>query len=369
VRVVATSLFAAALVAADGSGGGPTKPGAPSIDGGALDRTALGREVTPELQRAVQRGLEYLVSRQDVVHSGSFGEASGRVAITGLACLALMANGNTDRGGRYGANVAAALRYLIRRTDEKSGYIYTQEDDLSRMHGHGYATLALAEAYGMFGVRPGSDGGAPSRQLADALHRAIRCIERAQTSEGGWYYEPTDEGLHEGSITICVLQALRSARNAGIAVKPDTIRRAIDYVKKSQNENGSFAYSLRERRSSVALTAAAVATLNALGEYDGPVVARGMDYLTTHFESNLKSGEWYFYANTYAAQAFDQARDRRIWQRFFPMLRDHLIAGQRDDGSWDQPGTKWRSFGPVYSTVCALLILQIPYRYLPIFQR
>jgi hypothetical protein len=237
------------------------------------------------------------------------------------------------------------------------------------MHGHGYATLALAEAYGMFGVRRGNDDGAPGHQLGDALRRAVSCIESSQIGDGGWGYTPT-EASHEGSITICQLQALRSARNAGIAVKSTTIHRAVDYVKKSQNDDGSFAYSHSERRSSVALTAAALATLNALGEYDSPVVKRGMEYLSRNFEASLRVGEWYYYGNTYAAQAFFQAHDPRLWDRFFPLLRDDLLAKQRDDGAWDDPvGTPFKKYGAVYSTACALLILQIPFRYLPIFQR
>ncbi len=358
-----------ALFCGSGFPGEPAREGATSPAAPPGDRRPEFVEVTPELRPAIERGIEYLVSTQDR-DTGSFGgrEAAGRIAVTGLSCLALMANGSTDSRGRFGANVSASLRYLIRNVSKDLGYIFTAEDDLSRMHGHGFATLALAEAYGMFGVRRTKDD-APARELGDGLRRAVRLIENSQTAEGGWYYEPKPDGNHEGSVTICMLQALRSARNAGIAVRSEVIKRAIGYVEKSQNADGSFAYSLHERRSSVALTAAALATLNAIGEYDGAVVARGMDYLTRNFESNQKRGEWYFYANAYAAQAFYQARDRRVWERFFPMLRDDLLLKQAPDGSWDQPGTQWRSYGPAYSTACALLILQIPYRYLPIFQR
>ncbi|MBI1848719.1 MAG: hypothetical protein HYR85_00090 [Planctomycetes bacterium] len=344
-------------------------------------------EVTPALQAAVRRGVSFLVSQQDR-DSGAFGSKDGKIAVTALACLALMANGNTDTGGAYSGNVASALRFLIhssKRGSDYDGYIVDSNDSLSRMHGHGYATLALAEAYGMFGVGHGMYGGVPlkpsaaasadentddhSFTLRDALVRAVQLIERAQSNEGGWYYNPENDGNHEGSVTICMLQALRSARNAGIAVKAETIKNAIGYVKRSQNDDGSFAYSLRERRSSVALTAAALSTLNAIGEYDGPVVKRGMDYLKSNFESSLKTGEWYPYANMYAAQAFFQEPDDRTWKAYFPILREDVLRRQQDNGSWDQPGTKWVSYGAVYTTSCMLLILEIPYRYLPIFQR
>jgi squalene-hopene cyclase-like protein len=385
ILAAASALVLAALALAAGRAALAARGGEGPTDGAHHDDAPVqSPEVTPRLQESVRRGIRYLVAAQDK-DSGSFGGKDGKVAITALACLALMANGNTDTGGAYNTNVASALRFLIRKTNRTNGYISTEEDQISRMHGHGYATLALAEAYGMFGVGSGKYGGVPVKgsvatpdngdaegralTLRDALQRAIRCIENSQASQGGWYYEPDNGGNHEGSVTICELQALRSARNAGIAVKSRVIQKAVEYLSLSQNPNGSFAYSLNERRSSVALTGAALATLNALGDYDSPVVLRGMDYLTQNFESSLKTGEWYFYGNMYAAQAFFQARDTRLWNRYFPLLRDDVLERQQDDGGWDLSGSQWRSYGPVYSTACALLILQIPFRYLPIFQR
>jgi hypothetical protein len=45
-------------------------------------------------------------------------------------------------------------------------------------------------------------------------------------------------------------------------------------------------------------------------------------------------------------------------------MRDWLLAAQSNDGSWEGDAV-----GKVYGTAIALVILQIPYGYLPILQR
>jgi hypothetical protein len=52
-----------------------------------------------------------------------------------------------------------------------------------------------------------------------------------------------------------------------------------------------------------------------------------------------------------------------LWARWYPAIRDSLIARQREDGSWMD------SICPEYGTAMACLILQMPNNYLPIFQR
>ena len=101
------------------------------------------------------------------------------------------------------------------------------------------------------------------------------------------------------------LQALRSARGAGIDVNVDVVERALEYVRLSQNGDGSFSYALRDRRSSPGLTAAAVATLHAFGKYGQQDVEdsiqRGMDYLA-RYDYQVEE-QLYWYNAFYMAQA------------------------------------------------------------------
>ncbi len=345
---------------------------------GTRTATALFEPVTEAQRKAVVRGLEFLVQNQDP-HKGFFRPLyedgqKARVAVTALACLSLLANGNTDGRGPYAEGVSRGIRYLMRTADLQSvdelrGYIATPGDDISRMHGHGYATLALAEAYGMFGENPRAAGSDYSgARLRQHLTAAVRLIERSQTRQGGWGYHPESSGDHEGSITVCQLQALRSARNAGITVNPITIKRATEYLKLSQEPDGSFAYSLQDRRSSYALTAAAISTLHARGIYDSKELRAGMDYMLRRFERFLARPAYFYYGAFYAGQSMYHSSNPSHFEQWFTTIRAELLRTQMPDGSWTTVDDT-EEFGRTYCTAMATLILQLPYGYLPIFQK
>lgn len=313
----------------------------------------------PELMRpgtvkAIQEGLDYLAARQD--SDGSFrGDLYRRnVAVVSLAGLAFMANGSTPGRGRYGNEINRAVTYVLEHVQE-SGYIYAAGSaSHGPMYGHGFATLFLAEVYGMW----------PDSEVRDKLVKAVRLIVDTQNDEGGWRYQPV---RHEAdiSVTICQVMALRAARNAGVYVANETIDRCTAYVKQCQNPDGGFAYMLPGGESAFARTAAGVVALYSAGIYEGEEIRRGLDYLVQHlptpdsvdFENN------FFYGHYYAVQAMWHARGD-YWRRWYPAIRDTLMARRQDDGSWAD-----QQICPEYSTAMACLILQMPNNYLPIFQR
>ena len=147
------------------------------------------------------------------------------------------------------------------------------------------------------------------------------------------------------------------------------IDRAVRYVRRSQKKSdGSFRYRLNDDHTSFALTAAAVATLNATGEYDSEAIDRAMEYMlkkdpVLNLVSPFKD-QYPQYARFYASQAYYQYRDRSRFDRWYPKLVAETPANQRVDGAFTNP-----QFGPVYATAMTTLTLQIPFGYLPIFQR
>ena len=54
----------------------------------------------------------------------------------------------------------------------------------------------------------------------------------------------------------------------------------------------------------------------------------------------------------------------KYWDKYFPGARDQLLAMQAPDGSWHGDG-----IGEVYGTSIAVIILQLPFKFLPVFQR
>ena len=53
------------------------------------------------------------------------------------------------------------------------------------------------------------------------------------------------------------------------------------------------------------------------------------------------------------------------WEPYFEEVRELLISMQESDGAWPNSTGPGEAFG----TAVAVLILEIPYRFLPIFQR
>jgi len=51
------------------------------------------------------------------------------------------------------------------------------------------------------------------------------------------------------------------------------------------------------------------------------------------------------------------------WDNWWPQMRDMLLKKQAGDGSWLAP-----EGGKEYGTAVALIVLQIPYHYLPLYQ-
>jgi len=308
-------------------------------------------EITPESRAAVERGLAYLAKVQ--AEDGSYGaERYGRhVGITSIAAMAFMADGHLPGRGEYGPQVRRCLDFVLSSATESG--LLAVDTSHGPMYGHGFATLMLGEAYGMTG----------DPRLREVLLRAVRLIVNTQNHEGGWRYHPVPFQA-DISVTICQVMALRSARNAGLSVPKETIDRAIAYVRQCQNpSDGGFRYMISAGGSAFPRSAAGVATLYYAGLYDDEAIDTGLEYLTRSGEGVVfRGGGHYYYGHYYAAQAMYLAGGDH-WAEWFPRIRDELVDRQATDGSWES------NHGQDYGTAMSLLVLQMPNRLLPIFQR
>ncbi len=308
----------------------------------------------PETSKAIKSGLDFLKSQQNGDGSLGTGGYSRNVAVCSLVGMAFMANGSTPGRGPYGAEVDRCLTFVLSNARADGFIVAPEAVSHGPMYGHGFATLFLAEAYGM------SRDGA----LRERLSRAVQLIVSTQNDEGGWRYEPKrlDADI---SVTICQVMALRAARNAGIFVPNKTIDACTDYVRRSQNPDGGFAYQLTESsESAFARSAAGIVALYNAGIYEGDEIEKGLKYLSKHVpRSTVRSLEnHYFYGHYYAVQAMWQAGGD-YWRQWYPAIHDVLLAKQRGDGAW------FDTISPEYGTAMACIILQMPNNYLPIFQR
>lgn len=327
--------------------------------GASAENNVLDNEITPGLDFAVTRGLEALARLQE--RDGAFGGGRlGRnVAVSALASIAFMSDGSIPGRGEYAENVSRGLEYILANSTE-SGLI---ADDAANgpMYGHGFATLFLGEIYGM-------TAGGPDTTLAarvhEALVKAVRLIERTQNDQGGWRYNPVPYDA-DVSVTICQIMALRSARNAGIEVDKNVIDKAVRYVRQCQNPDGGFRYQVELGASGWPRSAAGVASLFYAGIYEDDAIDRGIKYLMNEALPGRGGGSraHYHYGHYYAVQAMYLAGGN-AWATWWPAIRDQLIGEQADTGLWRD-----NSIGDAYATAMNLIILQMPKRYLPIFQK
>lgn len=313
--------------------------------------TPRASELTGETRQAIDRGLTWLASHQQP--DGCYGPLSQygpHVGLTGLAGLAFLADGNTPGRGRYAQQVEGCIAFIVAHSSE-SGLLAAQSSH-GPMYDHGFATLFLAEVYGM----------SPHSQLHETLRKAVRVIVASQNDEGGWRYQPVRADA-DISVTVCEVMALRAARNAGLYVDKTVIDRAVEYIKRAQNPDGGFRYMLNSGGSQFARSAGGVAALQYAGLYQGEEIERGLGYVLRFLPPYEQTPPHYFYGQYYAAQAMYLAGDS-YWQQWWPAIRRELLEKQEPEGHWPT-----QEAGPEYGTAMALIILQIPNRLLPIFQR
>lgn len=322
------------------------------------DPALLPKGVTPEIAKSIDAGLQHLARTQHA--DGSWRTeaslTSYPTAMTALAGTALLASGSTPTRGRYWRNVRRAADYLL-RSAMPNGLITSPDGERQSMFGHGFATLFLAQVYGM------EEDRRRQRTIHGVLERAVRLIASSQSSAGGWYYSP-DSADDEGSVTVTQVQALRACRNAGILVPAATISRAVGYIRDSANPDGGIRYRARVGGASrPAITAAAVAVLYNAGRYDDPMAERALEYAVRMLPVTRGGNGHHFYSHLYLAQALFQ-RGGEAWDSYYTRIAGWLRSVQRQDGSWVGDGV-----GTTYGTAIALIVLQLPFMYVPIYQR
>ena len=329
--------------------------------GQRVDRTEVDSRnlITPATTRAIDSGLKLLASRQSADGSfGAFGPYRKNVGVAGLAGMAFMAGGHSPGRGEYGPQLSRLVTFLLNNA-RPDGFIQSPDRNATHgpMYGHGFATLFLAEAYGM---------SPRNKELRRTLKAAVQLIIRSQNEDGGWRYQPRPFEA-DISVTVCQVMALRAARNAGIAVPKETVDNCTKYVKRCQNADGGFRYQIATRpESEFPRSAAAVVALYSAGIYDGQEIERGINYVSA-FRPGLRasrySTHYYFYGQYYAAQVMWHAGGAH-WSRWYPAIRDELLQRQGRNGAWSD-----RNVSDAFATAVACLVLQMPNNYLPIFQR
>jgi squalene cyclase len=308
-------------------------------------------QMDPATKQATARALEWLAKQQGADGSFSDSRYQHNTAITAFALLAFLSQGHIPGQGQYGPEVHKGCRFLMASQRERDGYLVGARG--GNMYCHGMATLALAELWGMTG----------DEELKPVLQKAVDLIVGCQSPEGGWRYEPAPTGS-DISVTIMQVMALRGAKNGGLHVPDETLKRALAYIEKCHDDRtGGYTYQPGTRAPGFARTAAGACVLMLTGRYEAQQIPRAIAYL-----KESKDRQHFWYGNYYACHAMHQVGGKD-WEDYYGRMVKLLLPKQSPDGSWATRDLDSNSAGTVYQTSIAVIILSVPTHYLPIFQR
>jgi len=313
----------------------------------------FGGQIPPEVDTIYERGLAWLAQAQ--TPEGEWKGGNEGCGVDGICVMAFLASGEDPNFGRYAPTIRRAIRSIIHRQEEKTGYLPNS------MYHHGFGMLALSEAYGAVDESLLWEGAKPERSIAKTLELAIGCAATSQKKNrwGGWRYSP-DASDADTSVTGAVLMGLLAARNAGMDVPDEVINSAMEYMRRSTGKDGSVAYSGGFGGMGGSMNLTAISTL---------VGAVSKTKETDQYKASLKrlqenlehreSGSYAEYFRYYMAQALFQG-DYAAWQKWNGAKVRELHELQHDDGSFNGGG---------YGTGMSLLALALNYRFLPIYER
>lgn len=354
-RIAATGLAVSCLLASPAAAQDATPPApAPAIVADAEDAEEVSAtELTEAADRAIEKGFEYLIATQRP--DGSWASDSGATDIgaTSLGLMAFMVKGHFPGFGRYGAPLDKAKNYLLKKAKE------SQSGVMGGMYEHGLFTLAMSELWGM--TRNEED----NKEIQVALEKAVQVILRAQSPLGGWRYSARPDAGQDTSVTATVFVSLASAQQAGILVPTETIDRVVGYLRDQvwNEATGGFGYQGRTG-TTLACTGGGAYVAQLCGQRDTEWVASAIRYLENSPKSfNRAEIGYFYYAHYYAIQAMVQAGGDH-YAKWYPKIRDSLIALQKPNGSWHEKENDYPSNTPM-----AIIILGTPHCYIPIYQR
>jgi hypothetical protein len=329
----------------------------------------------PEVDRAViaarDRGLDWLTKNQ--AKDGSWGKQY-TIAVTSFACLSYLAATDEPFTGDRGKALLRGLNFLLGA--QKNGLFSPQGH--SWIHGQGFGTLALSEAYGrslFCKTKPDLD----MKKVRDAVAKAVDVIAKSQSLSGGWWYTQGAPGSHEGSTTVCAVQALVSAANFGIKIDEKVLDKGFAYLKQCQTKEGGFNYRLGDNTNMKEGTAAGVATLGLMKQFDTTVMLHGYKFLLKVTPAVISAERFPYYGHFYGCMGMQLlGQEFREAKEYREKTREYIQAALKDTMSWQDkvgafPVKGWmvqtNGETAAYATAFGTLVLGVPESRLSIYNR
>lgn len=315
---------------------------------------------------AVERGLRWLARNQEKRGSwsmrgpyddGSFSE--NRIAATAMALLAFQGDGNTHMDGPYQTVVAKGLKYLLSKQSRRDGFFAREAPGHEKAYAQAQATIAICELYAM----------TKDSTLRPAAQAAVDYAIKAQSSKGGWRYEPRQDA--DLSVTGWYVMALSSAKSAGLTVDQSTMAIISGYLDRVSVYDGAGYVYQRGRPATPAMTAEGLLCRQYLGwDRDHEPMKLGINTLVVDWPINYSDMDVYYWY--YATQAIHHfgGSDWTIWNGKMKVeLPKNQIKSGRESGSWSPQADEWgQNAGRLFTTCLSIYCLEVYYRHLPLYK-
>lgn len=354
-------------------------------DSGAAQDAPLPTQA--QVVESIRRGIDFLLKNQE--KDGAWGSTrnaaigidefwtnpethrSWIVAVTALGSMAVWDHANEEPArSAYQRGVDYLLQNaLVKRPSEW---------DVDNTWAYVYGLQGLAHAYK--NTPPESQ---PRREQIKAVgHDVLKKLAATQTPNGGWGYYDFDAYTHPGSwstsfMTAVAVLAMVDAREAGFTVETKMFEKAADAVQRCRLPTGAYTYSVEAipspgglewidqvKGSLGRIQVCNLALLKAGRNITQADLRSGLEMFfkehrfldiarkkpIPHEAYYLNSGYFYFFGHYYAAEviALLPPEDQ---ERFWPLLRHHIIKTQEEDGAmWDYPMNSYhKPYGVAFS--------------------
>ncbi|MFT7619708.1 MAG: hypothetical protein ACI97A_003364 [Planctomycetota bacterium] len=345
-------------------------------------------------QAAVDKGLEWLSRHQSPdgvwdcdgfmsngdAEKGPLTDGKGApqwdVGVSGLSLLCFLGAGETHRNGQYRKTVAKGLKWLRNQQDGEGCFGSKTVSNFT--YNHSIGALAMIEAYGL----------TKSPLFKTSAEKGIAYVQQCQNPYKAWRYKEAD-GQNDTSVTGWMVMALKSAKNAKVAIDDRRFGWALDWVEEmTDEESGRTGYiragepPVREPNKkeefpgeeSESLTAVGICCRVFCGQdpTQEKMIKLGVENLLSKKlpvwdQAKGSIDMYYWYYGTLAM--FQIGGD--AWKKWNTAMNEAIIERQRTDGnfsgSWDPKGAWGEAGGRVYSTALMTLCLEVYYRYGRVF--
>jgi hypothetical protein len=322
------------------------------------ERTRIADLMTEEVQAMISRGLAFLVTAQDADGGWSDKDFPSNTGVTALCCLAFMAEGSRPLIGGYGKPLNRGIEYILKNVQSSGVIVGKGAYEYGPMYEHLLSTLTLLLSFGEMPWHP---------EARSVIERGLEVIHKSQRLDGGWRYQYSSEGQSDVSVTANALWVLRTAKKSGFTVDRKVINRGVQYIEQCAMPDGTFRYRYWGLHANPSMGGTGIIALANHGSVDHPLIPGAQKRILYDYNrytvADFLEREYFVYGCFYASLAMYTCGDEAFFPWYQKMTRI-LDAAKRKDGEFaDQRDNT------VYVTAMALIMLQSPYGYLPIYER